>query len=660
MTIRLRPVWPPAAATIAAAALVFPDSTDAFEGPKRLVWGILALVLAAMSLVPREKSGTGRCRSVVLAGTVLLAWMALRSFAAAPFWRAAEPFAAWAAPPLLLLLAARIPWDGPSLRTVARAVVCAGIAEAVLMLLQRAGLDPLLGSATSGIAYGPGRMVGTVGYQNQAAEFIGLAVCCIPAAWKSRRVRIAAGTVLCATVVLTANRGAVLALVVAGMAAALVRTTSVPRAERRPFRRASEGAVLLVFCAVLALAATPELRNRIRELAAPSRSRAVQSRVWMARVAGAVFRDHPVAGAGAGAYAYEYVDRLGDLLPERKEHAQIHALVWARETHCDPLQFAAEFGLVGVALALVFLGALVRTLRKVPGAGPFAAAAFFLSVCSLFSFSWQTSLAAPAAGLLLGMAAGSRSGDGPDRTPSVSGPDRTGFAVSAAAACFLLFVSLPVALAGSDPEENYWDAFDDEASAFLRGRRLADAAAFALRYGQPAFAAGLCAKAATEWMSPELLLLSARAFEAAGHGDEAVGIWLRLKRSGLRHDEALRGLSRCLERRKRLKEAAAEEEERLRLWPGSFSDADYYRLCALKTMTGDAAGAEWLSRRFRDRAAKRGKTETEWTPEWANLRGGALLSLGRFDEARDCFEDALRRNPGLESARRNLESVRQR
>jgi predicted negative regulator of RcsB-dependent stress response len=75
-------------------------------------------------------------------------------------------------------------------------------------------------------------------------------------------------------------------------------------------------------------------------------------------------------------------------------------------------------------------------------------------------------------------------------------------------------------------------------------------------------------------------------------------------------------------------------------------------------MAGDGAYAERLSEKFRARNAKLGRLETSWTPEWDNLRGGALLAIGRRDEARDYFERALERKPGLESARKNLEKLR--
>lgn len=71
-------------------------------------------------------------------------------------------------------------------------------------------------------------------------------------------------------------------------------------------------------------------------------------------------------------------------------------------------------------------------------------------------------------------------------------------------------------------------------------------------------------------------------------------------------------------------------------------------------MTGDGVAAEYVSRHFWVRCMGR-LLEGKWTPEWSNLRGGALLAIGRAKDAKPFFEDALRRKPELKSARKNLE-----
>ena len=649
----------PGAAVVLAAVFVLPQSPDSFEGPRRLVWGALAVVLAAVGLLRRDRRGDAfRCETA--AGAALLAWMLARSLAVGSFWRVAAPFVAWTTPLLLFLVAARWAWDATSRGLFVRTISILGLAEAGLMLLQRFGFDPLFGEATRSLSYAPGRMIGTIGYQNQAAEFLGVALCCVPAAWTDRRSRIPAILLLVAAIVLSSNRGALLALAVVGVPWLL-------RAVRGHCRRSGAarfgvsvrvGAALLVVA--VALASVPELRSRMGELRAPSRSHGVQSRVWMSRVALSLAKERPVFGCGAGGYAWEYVDRLGALLPERKEHEQLKALVWAREAHCDPLQFWAEFGLVGVALALVFIVSAARAVLATATAGP-AAAAAFLTICSLFSFSWQTSFAAPAAGLLLGMAVGGGRAER-RRASGAAAPKRRAVppsaVVAAAAAMLAFFVPVAETLVSIDLDEAYWDCVDGRPSKFLKGRWLAEGAKLALGYGQPLQAAEMCALASEAWMSPELLATSATALEAAGHGEEAADVWLRLARCGLRHGEALKGLSLCRERGKRFREAADAEAERFRLWPQSFSDGELFRLCALSLLSGNASRAEHLSRKFRDRCRGLGERDRRWTPAWENLRGGALLALGRREEARACFESALRRDPGLQSARRNLDSMK--
>lgn len=609
---------------IAAAALwVMPSVADAFEGPKGVVWGGVAVALAlagvfsgGCGILPR-RIGRGismKCPSggrsegaslpdvghflpIGLLPWGLLAWMAARTVLAvwggawAAMADAARPLAAWATPLVVFALAARLPWSAAGRLGLARTVVLLGVAEACLMVLQRFGLDPLFGETTRTIAYGPGRMIGTVGYQNQAAEFLGVALCCVPVAWRNRWARGGVAAVLAGTMLLTANRGALLGLGVVAIAA-VVRWGWGTR--RRALLWGLPAGLLMA--AGLALA-VPETRARLAELTAPGRSEAVQSRGWMARVAVSLWRDNPVCGAGAGAYEREYVDRLGALLPEEKSHALLRSIVWAREAHCDLLQFGAEFGWIGLAMLAAFGAALWRTRRHTPEDASALAAVLFLSVCSLFSFSWQTTLAAPTVALWLGAVRGRESVE-----------DRIRFApgglLGVAAAVLLLWAALmPTDVARTSPAE-----LAEQADALLR----------------------------------------------EGRAEESLAIWQRLVRSGLLYEVALHGESRALESLGRLSEAAQTEDWRFTKFAPQFTDAQLYRLCVLQMQTGDHGRAGYIARLFWRRCHILYDDAERWTPEWANLLGAALLAAGRPDDARPYFLDALARNPDLETARRNL------
>ena len=269
----------PASTTVVAALFVLPGAPDSFEGPKRLVWCVFAVGLVVVGLFRKTRTTAD---GFTAAGWALLGWMALRTFAG-PFWRGALPFVAWALPLLILLLASRLRWREVERLRLVRTVAVLGAAEAALMLCQRFGCDPLFGAATSATDYAPGRMIGTIGYQNQAAEFLGVALVCAVAGWRSRAVRIPAAVLFVVTMVLTANRGALFAL------AATAAVVAVPRLVRSWRTVARAGAVALLAAALLL--AVPQTRSRLGELARPSRSIAVQSRIWMGRVALSLWRD---------------------------------------------------------------------------------------------------------------------------------------------------------------------------------------------------------------------------------------------------------------------------------------------------------------------------------------------------------------------------------
>ena len=632
---RLRETF--AAFCLAVAPLpVLPGASDPFELPKRLVWAALAVVLA----LPRGGSLDRTPRIALAAGWGLAAWMLLRTAAAAhgPGAALSVPLAAWTAPLLLFLLAFRLPWSASGKRRMLFAVVGVALAEATLMLGQRFGFDPLFGPATQAIGYPPGRMVGTVGYQNQAAELLGIAFVCAVSGLRGRLVRTTVCALLAGTMVLAANRGALLALAAAG---AVVAAPDVFRSRRAAVRAAAVSAVVAGF-----VLCVPEARSRLGELARPERSAAVASRLWMARAAVSLWKDHPAFGAGAGAYAREYVDRLGSVLPERKEHEQLSVLVYARETHCDPLQFAAEFGLAGIALLAVFLAAAACAVRERPDRdcdGRAAAALFaFVGVCSLFSFTWQTSLAGPASGFLLG-ALTSRA--------APQGQKRSGAGRRIAGAAARLFLPLVVAAIVAS-----------ETARSLRlpgiarsGAGLAENATGLLSAGLANEAAVLFEAAERDAVSPAILRNHASALAAAGRWKDSLAVCERWARCGIDHGDALRNVSLCHEKLGDAGRAAAAEAERLRLFPKSCSADDRFRLAVLFLAARDPESARGVADRFRLLCKQR--DSAAWTPRWDNLYGGTLLALGKRDEARLHFEEALRRDPSLVSARRNLESL---
>lgn len=695
----------PAVAIVAAAGMVFPAGVDAFELPKRLVWGALAVALSALALfdsflkVRRKASAaivtTSDVRRSVMPryvpwGTALLSWMILRTvFSCGETSRWGLPLLAWATPLLLFLLSSSQKPGGPSSGFIARCpvawtVVCLGLGEAAIMVLQYFGLDPLFGSATRAIAYAPGRMIGTIGYQNQAAEFVGVALCAVLAVRKGRDSRndsrfsprnaflILSSSVMALAVFLSANRGAVIGLVATFFVCVCIRTRRGPRATPRAFRRTATMAASVMIVSVAAFGVSSETRNRVGDLFNPIQSVAVQSRLWMAKSAVSLLRDHPFFGGGAGRYAYEYVDRLGSLVPGRKEHDLLRNLVWAREAHCDSLQFLAEFGGVGAVLLFAFAWTLWRARDRVPRSewDAIVPGAVFLGVCSLFSFSLQTAFAAPVAGLLFGelfraaqfrqreLTEEDREKAEPAKSPCVGGsPGRLAPPVcrcvlsSFALGAFAVGISANVM--NLNWEESYWDLLSGDDAPLCGGQWLARVANRALEDGRHDFAIVCYERAQRGFVSPEVLLASASAFLSCGRIEDAITALRRVEKSGLQYGRTLKLLSLALEKSGQIAESAEIEAKRFRLWGGVFSDVEVYRLAALSLMSGNAGLAGELARRFEMRCRLDGRLDS-WTPEWDNLLGGAFLAAGRREEALKYFAEALRRKPSLISARRNL------
>ena len=611
---------------VAVLLLVVPWASDAFEGPKRLIWcGILTL-LTGYGLFQGKDEGRRGLDALGILLFLLLFWMVFRCWVAGFHWRSLGPLCIWALPIVSFLAISRFPLDEKASERFFCIVAVLGAFEALTMLSQRYGFDPFFGSTTREIAYAPGRMIGTVGYQNQAAEFLGLALLALPFSRIGGKTSVVLGGLAFAALVLTANRGAMLGIAVVGAALLVSRRGKFPAKCGRCLLVA---VVVAVGLAVSVLVAEPEIKGRLAELIRPSRSLAVQSRLWMDKAALRLWDGNPLAGAGAGEYAYNYMDLLGKVLPEKRTHNELHALVYAREAHCDFLQFGAEFGLIGIALVggAVFL--LVRRHRECI---PLLA---FMTVCSCVNFSWQTSVAGPLAGLMLGML--SRKGTLADSEENVGGKGvwiwRQGalcaFAVAAFAVCLSDALHVP-----------------------LRGVALADMAGEAAINGEYRKAEGMFEKALEDFKSPEMLNNYAFTEYELGRYDRAYELYAECAKSGLGYFDALKNMSIVAERQEKWELSARMEFERFQLVKDSFSDTEVFRMVVLLTRVHEYGQASEVLRWF-EKICRRRRISA-WTSEWDNLKGAVALKLGDVKTAKKCFADALEKNPELESARRNL------
>jgi O-antigen ligase/Flp pilus assembly protein TadD len=647
------------------------DALGYFDPPKRLLWSLMGLVLAGAWGIQRNRLA----RIPLLLSFALLSWIVIRTLFKPRPDVELEVLFTWMLPLLLFILAGGLD-QVRGIRVLGGFLVVAGLAQASLMLLQRFGYDPFLFDATSVMDYKPGRMIGTIGYQNQAVDFLALSGVGILLVSRSRFLRLVFMLAMLVVAGLTGNRAGIIAFTLAILVSQVLSMPlwdggppPVVRKTRSRWRVAA--LVTLGACGVVGtMALMPETASRFRELFTETgHSPAVRSRVLMARVGVAMFRERPWTGWGAGEYAFQYLDRLAAILPAEKTHDILGSVVFAREAHNDHLQFAAEFGLVGVLLVTALLAvAVARAWRaRNRGSSVTPAMAFilaYMAVASSFSFPWQTSMGGPLAGLLLGWL-WPANGDRETAPAELQGRVRP---ASGARLAKGLLVVLTIMTMG-------WFAVDaglnTEVPDVLTWYGPSEAAKLLPRYAYR-YRALVGASYATLTI-PGADVLAARELAAAERGyrdiplwnnighvkvrmnrwDEAREVYERWERCGLDHSEALMNLSIAYEQSGRLQQAADTLVKRNRLWPDP-SPSEIKRLAVLQLQSGNPKGAQATLRLYH---RKWKATDSKTAAEIENLAGGICLVLGETEEAAKWFRSALDKNPDLKSARRNLEGL---
>ena len=661
---------------MAVSLLVLPPSTgfvNAFEPVKQMAWALLLAVLTLLAARSRAQPP-----SWLALGGALLLWMAGRTLARPLPLREITVLASWLMPLVFCLTAARLDPTDDDHEILGRLLLAAGGIQAALMLLQRFGLDPFFADTTAAFTYRPARMIGTIGYQNQAAELLAL---CLAGLFLLRRVTLSAGIlspVILLAALLTANRGCILGLAAAG--GVLLMSMSLSGRLSRLMLGLIWGAAALVLALAVALA--PEPLSRFRELVvAPEKSAAVVSRLSMARLGLNMICERPLVGWGAGEYAYQYLERLGTLLPEEKTHRVLESVVYAREAHNDAIQFGAEFGLPALAAVGSILGLLLvsglrqlhppcpeeerrdlgraRVPEAVPPAGRWARPAavvyvvVFMTVSASFSFTWQTCMAGPLAGLLLGWMAGG----GPRPSAFRNRLHAAGGAVAAAGVLGLLLVHAR-ALALEWRFARAMEAGDLSRAERVIGRH--DYRHQAL-LGAALAKAGDLGRAETHlkasmqgWQDVLSLNNLGHVYAAQGRWRDALPVYQAWSRTGIRHDEALWNLAVTHEKLGDLPAAAATRLRKHALFPGKSKNDELLQTVVLLVRLDELDSAQKLLSAFEHRC---GRMHTGWTPEWENLAGALLLRRQQPGAAAHRFRRALEMNPALESARRNLEKL---
>ncbi len=644
---------------VAVTLAHIPASVDAlnyFDVPKRLVWAILAVFLAGVT----SFRGSGALHDVRCLALLCALWMVGRSVLRPCPTAELEVLAAWGLPFILFAVGSAMDRER-AVRPLVWALAICGIAQAGVMLLQYAGKDPLFAATTGSMVYRPGRMIGTVGYHNQAAACVVLSVGVAALVCGARRLMrwlLFGGMLL--VVGLTGSRGAILAgvLSVGVVEFILAMAGAAPGHRSRAWRRLG----FVIMLAAVLLACIPVTRDRMVDVATRrSQSPAVASRLVMARVAVSMWRERPAVGWGAGEYARQYLDRLGDAAPAEMSHDVLRSRVFARETHNDYLQFGAEFGLIGVGLCLVLFFCAIRLLRRAwPNDRTYVACCVFIlcymSSASLVTFPWQTSLAGPLAGLLLGVLL-------PRETQAATCLANSGRRGERA----VPFMSVVLAVLGL-----VWSVMEAVTNVALPARLKGGAKAVrevrvpGWMYKHHALLGGALGRlgANEEALSHlrhayagyrDLLLYNnlGHVLSEEQEWPAAIDIYREWAQTGIDHRTALGNLSIAQEQAHDYA-GAAETLGRLRqLWPDDDMEAAQ-RHATLHLLAGDPALASAVLHRY-ETAHCPGQEDRP--AEFDNLVGAALLALGETERAVARFRLALRKDPELRSAARNLETA---
>lgn len=647
---------------LASSLIYVPAGLDAlnyFDPPKRLIWGFMALVLAICSNTKNSRLGP----SLVGLSLALVAWMTARTLFRPYPWAEIEVLMTWSLPLLLFV------WGGSldrerGAKMIGCALLIAACIQASLMLLQRWGLDPLFAPTTSALDYHPARMVGTIGYHNQAVDFIVIALAGIFLIAPHTKWHGAIMAPFLAIAVLAGHRTGIAAFAGAIAISQIARLWTQPGMSRRVKWRVAVGVGVAAFGLAVAVMSVSDTGRRFREVITQyDKSASVNSRIAMARIGLKMMEEKPWVGWGAGEYALQYLDRMGRLLPEQKTHDILQGVVYAREAHNDYIQFMAEFGAVGLVLALALMGTavvrLMRPGRDIAQAIPLLYIAVYMSLSALLSFPWQTSMCGPLAGLLLGLFWPSQkdfSSLGARSTPmGHSAPAHTVLRVGLVAVAVMMGIYWSL--------DSYWNiavphalATDSPDAALRRVPHLA--------YRYRAIIGAAEASVGNNQLAERLLLDAQRGYRDValwnnlGSVQAALDKWADARdtyetwaRSGLDYPSALLNLSVAYERLENRREAARCLAIKNSLW-NQPPPEEIKRLAALYIQLGNPEKAQKTIRRYY-RAWKNADART--AAEMENMEGVAWLLSGDGAAAERCFRAALERYPGLESARLNLE-----
>lgn len=587
---------------------------------------------------------------------VLLGWMILRTLIRPEPFAEGSVLMTWLLPIAAFRFGTRLSFETAN-RTLAWALVAMALLQGALMIVQYLGLDPIFPDTTRPMGTPQARMIGTIGYHNQAADVVALGAAGLFVLTRGPWIRLFAMLPLVVVVLLTGSRAAIVGLMTATVIAHLRPFAMTGRSER--FRRRLLPSALGVAVMISLIGLMPGTRDRFEQIVeqradAPS----LASRLWMYRISLDLWGEKPWVGHGAGEYARQYTDRLGLIVPEHKTHSLLRTLVHAREAHQDYLQFLAEFGVLG-AILLLYPAILVMRVWWRQERDPWHCDAglfvlVYMLISGSLSFTWQTAMAGPLAGLVLGMV--SVQPGGMDARRQTRPRSWTLLAWTAIAAMLLVWslvevrwnTSLPVALERGDAQRvaDKLPPWGHRHLALVGGSLAGD--------GKWEDAESVLREAGKGYVDAVWLNNLGHVLAHQGRWQEACEIYALWAASGISHQSALDNLSVAFEQIGQPGQAARILRQRLELWPEHIDPAPVTRLAGLYYLAGQPETTLWVLETFR---TSQGVTVDMLSAEALNLMGACHRTAGRNEEARQWFAEALARNPGLNSARRNLEQL---
>lgn len=633
---------------------------DHFDNIKRVILSLLPPFILVWSLFDRRSVGTEESR-IEWITLLLMLWMVGRQFAHDVFWREWDVTVGWLFPFLYFWVGLKLP--SRTWRICAIYLAASGSIQILLMGFQYLGRDPWLGEAVDSVAGTPSaRMIGTIGYQNQAAAFVAL---CVGAFWHtSGRLWCMIGFLVggAMIVALTGSRGALIAIVIAAGVSLWTRNRREIEFSKKIIVKKNTLGVLVILALIGLMVVLPVTRARFSLLTDPLDPDAgIASRLLLQRVAGNMWMERPWFGWGGGAYAYQYVDRLGDIMPEIKAHRDLRSVVFAREAHNTYLQVAAEFGLIGLLLWAVWGLLLVRLFWRSRRPAPQAAGLgiftiVYLAVHALVSFPWQMSLAGPIAAFMLGTASRNCTGPTKQDDHACSGGCLTRIGTVLLLGWSVLTIAHSITHLHLSRAAMRLESTDDVARFLDRippwgHRYTAWAGAWMAQMRDFDQAISLLEEAATGYTDIWLLNNLGHVYSQLGAWDAARNAYDRWVASGIDHQNALHNLSVVYENAGYWAKSLDTLERQRRLWWRRDISGDIrYAAVAIRAERPDIARGT-LDVYIIDQLPIGPRIQI------LNLLGVAELMEGEIEQGRNRFQDVLALDPNHPVALRNLRAI---